>query len=454
MKEYHLTDFRITPAVVQNGVATEITIAPTGDHTVFLDGYEYTVEIWPAEETTARLDGCAVKRIKLYAADGKLVFTETFCGEQQFTIKIILPEELQYYPNPYYKPPYCGRRIKHAALGHPMLYLYSVNEDLYGLTVYKGDMHIHTYDSDGRESVGGVIANLKKAGFDYAAITDHYWYDSSVKAKELFADLPDVFTCLPGEEVHTPVEYIHVVSIGASQSVNKYYFEHQDECEACIRELAETLKIPEGIDRYNYASRYWVAETSRKFGGMPVLTHPFWIWETVYFVPPKITEFTFEHGNYEAFELLNGACGRETNNLQTAFYFEERAKGFDMPIVGSSDCHMTDREDDRMPTDAYTLVLAKDRSWESIHDAILKKRNVAVEHYETDKNPRLYGSYRMVKYMNFLLLNYYPLYMELCHEQGVLMKEYAYTKDSSLIELIQLLKQRSDAFTDAFFGKK
>lgn len=452
MQDHCIFDFQIFPAVVRNGEKTKITITPTGEHTLFYDDYEYIVEIWPAEHTTDHLDACAINKFSLRPINGKLIFFETFYGEQQFAIKIGLPEELQYYPNPYYHAPYGRNRTKHPTLRHPVLYIYSVNDDLYGKRIYKGDLHIHTYDSDGREAVGHVIGNLKKAGFDFAAITDHYWFDSSRKAQALLSELPDVFSCISGEEIHVPSEFIHVVSIGATQSVNQYYFEHQEECDLRMRELSRTLNVREGIDRYNYACRYWVAEMSKMFGGMPVLTHPFWIWETVYFMPPEITQFIFEEGNYEAFELLNGNCGRETNNLQTSFYFAERIKGFDMPIVGSSDCHITDRRDEKKPTEAYTLVLAKDRCWESIHEAILQKQNVAVEHYETDRNPRLYGTYRMVKYINFLLSNYFPRYIQLCYEQGALLKEYAYSKDTSLIALLQLHKHRADTFSDNFFG--
>lgn len=454
MKELNLADYRLTPSVVKSGVATEITILPLGENSAFLNEYEYTLEVWPVETAIETLEGATFNTLTLKPVDGKLIFTYTFEEEQQYLLKIILPEDLQYYPNPYYRQPYRGRYLKCSALRNPVLSLYCLEEDLYGMSVFKGDMHLHSYSSDGHDAKGTVIANLKKAGYDYAALTDHYWYNSSVEVDKLFSDLPDVFTCLPGEEVHMENEYIHEVVIGGKQSVNTYYYENFEECEAQIRKLEEILEIPEGIDRHNYACRYWVADTAKKFGGTPIMTHPYWHWRGAYFVPPKITKFMFEQGNYEIFELLNSSCGRETNMLQVAFYYDELSKGFDMPIVGSSDSHCTERENEQLPTDHYTLVFAKDRSWESIREAILAKRNVAVEHYEVDKNFRVYGNYRMVKYANFLLLNYYPDYMNLCHEQGVLMKEYARTKDKEIIELMKILKKRTDNFNAMFFGRE
>lgn len=448
-------DFRLTPSVVQVGVPTEVTITPTGDNTKFEDGYEYTLEIWPAEQTTVRLNECNIRRLTLTPKEGRLIFTETFEREQQYTLKLILPEELRYYHNPYYHPPYrTVKRPKHGSLQHPVLWLYAVEKDLYPLRVYKGDLHMHTCESDGRESMAGLFSNLKKAGMDFAALTDHYRYPSSVQVRELFSDAPDCFTFLPGEEVHVPSEYIHTVSVGASASVNAYYYEHREECEARIRELSETLEIPEGIDRYNYAARYWVGERIHEFGGYAVLTHPYWIWNAVYFMQPEITRELFERGNHDFFELLNGTCGAETNMLQTAFYWEERAGGYDMPIVGSSDIHVSDRDDERLPTDAFTLVLAEDRTPEGIFRAISEHRSVAVEHYAEDKNFRVHGDLRLVKYCNFLLGNYYPRYRELCYPLGTLMKEYGMTQNAELKRLMGELQQRCEDYTAAFFGGK
>lgn len=455
MKEKHLTNYRLTPSVVKINTPTEITITALGENTAFIDGLEYELQILGTETAMDSLDGPKVERMILKPTDGKLSFMYSFPAEQQYSLKLIQPQELCNYYLARYKERYhsaCPK--KNFPAPNTVLSLYCLQEDLYETTAYKGDLHLHSFDSDGRESKENVMANLKKAGYDFAALTDHYWYQSSVEVKEIFEGFPDIFTFLPGEEVHMEHEYIHSAVIGGHESVNSHYYENREQCDAEIRALEDSPDIPEGVDRHNFASRYWVAAKAKEFGAMPILSHPYWIWEDVYFMSTAITQALFEHGNYEAFELLNGGCGRETNTLQTAFYFEERAKGFDMPIVGSSDAHVTDRKYDSLPTSAYTVLFAKDRSWKSIREAILDKRSVAVEHYENDENFRLYGDFRMVKYANFLLLNYYPDYINLCHEQGNLMKEYARTKDPQIAEIAEKLKTRSDAYTDAFFGRK
>lgn len=453
MQYHNLTDYRVTPSVLPADKESTVTITPLGEHSRFNDNYVYGVEVWPAEETTDIIGECRYAKYSITPKDGIIAFKHLFSGEQYHTIKIIVPEDLRFCDNKFYQPPAHGRVPRKRSISHPKLYVYSLKEDLMPLTVYKGDFHIHSSGSDGHEDQAGVISNLRKAGYDFSAITDHYVYEPSQHAQQIFADISDVFTILNGEEVHVPNEFIHEVSIGAKESVNAYYYANREKCDAEIEELANTLSIPEGINKKNYASRWWIAEKSKKFGGMPIITHPYWIWNEVYFVPSALNKHLYEHGNYEAFELLNGGCGRETNNMQTAFYFEERAAGIELPIIGSSDSHCTDRKNDSLPTDAYTLVFANDRTWDSLHSAILAKNSVAVEHYEDDENFRVYGSYRLVKYATFLLQNYFPDYISLCDMQGKIMKEYARTSCEKYKHMLGEMKQLTDEFTNKFFGR-
>ena len=446
MEELHLVNYKLTPSVVETGKPVTVTIAPSGDQVYFQDNTNYILDIVGVETATKQLNGAHGKRITLKPTEGKLVFTETFEREQQYVIKIILPESHMFCTNPYYQPPAHGRVSRPSDQRSPTLYLYALEPDLYRLRPYKGDFHLHSSDSDGHESSCGVLANLRRAGYDFSALTNHYWYHSAAKVRKLWQGLPDVFTVLTGEEVHTPSEYLHAVSIGASQSVNDLYYQNREQCDAEIEAIAKDLDRPDTIDPHNYASRLWVARTIRKFGGLSILAHPHWIWSNVYFMPEDLTVRLLESGEYEALELLNGDCGPETNTLQTALYFEERAKGFDPPVVGSSDCHRTDRADERFPTPAFTYVFAEDRSFEAIHKAILGHQTVAVEKYREDSSFHIYGSYRLVKYANFLMRNYNPRYTELCYPQGTLLREYETDPKPETASLLTLLYARSEAY--------
>ncbi len=454
MEHLHLTSYSITPSVVPIGRPVEITITPRGDNASFPEGFEFDLDIYGVATATTHLNQCQSVKHKLKAQNGVLRFTETFPREQQYVLKITKPEELRYCSNPYYQPPAHGRVPRPGDLARPVLYLFAVADDLLPLRVFKGDFHLHSSDSDGHESSCGVLSNLRKAGFDFAALTNHYWFHSFEKVAGQWAGVEEIMKVLPAEEVHTPTEFVHAVGVGQKESVNDYYYSNKEKCDQEIAKIEETLTdLPESIDRHNYACRVWTAQTIRSFGGLAILAHPHWIWNDVYFMPEDLTVRLMESGIYDAFELLNGDCGPETNRLQTALYFEECQKGFAMPIVGSSDCHRTDRSDEDFPTPGFSLILSRDRSFESIRDAILGGRCIAVEKYRNDQNFKLYGSYRLVKYANFLMNNYYPNYTELCRAQGTLLKEYETNPSPETAALLKQLYARSERFAAAFFGK-
>ncbi|MCQ2424882.1 MAG: hypothetical protein MJ070_01950 [Lachnospiraceae bacterium] len=458
MARYNPYDYRVTPSVVCTGVPTEITITPRGANAVFPDGYDYTIEIWGADDATTVIDpgthwaDLQKKVIKPQVGNGCLKFTFTFAVEQQYVLRVKLPEVLQYSTNPHYNPPYRSAHapMKQEALRFPALSVYAVEPDLFGMKVFKGDLHAHTWDSDGHESDVGIIANWRKAGHDFGAITNHYWYHSYEKAMETLNDLPDVFSLFPGEEVHVPSEFIHVVAIGGKKSVNDAYYDNTEAVIAEIAELEKTLDIPDGIDKHNYASRVWIADKAREYGAISILTHPFWIWSEVYFMPLALTRLLLDRKIHDCLEFNCG--GSEDSALTTSLYYDTRAKGYDVPFVGSSDTHGTDGSDPAHPSTGTTLVLAKDRSWESIRDGILSCRSAVMEQWGGENAYRLYGSFRTVKYLNFLVKAYYPEYTEISYALGSLIKDYERNPSPALRDLIAAAQKRADDFSDAFFG--
>lgn len=458
MARYNHHDYRVTPSVVCTGVPTEIVISPRGANAVFPDGYDYTVEIWGADDATTVIDpvtqwGQITKTVlKPDARNGCLKFTFTFETEQQYVLKIRLPEVLQYSTNPHYNPPYRSAHapLKQEAIRCPTLSVYAVEPDLYGKKVFKGDLHAHTWDSDGHESDIGILANWKKAGHDFGAITNHYWYHSYENAMETIKDLPDLFTLIPGEEVHVPSEFIHVVAVGGKKSVNDAYYDNTEAVLAEIAALEKTLDIPEGIDPHNYASRVWIAQKAREYGAISILAHPFWIWNEVYFMPLALTKLLLDRRVHDCLEF--NCSGSEDSALSSSLYYETRAKGYDVPFVGSSDTHNTDEASPFHPSKGSTLVLAEDRNWESLRDAILSGNSAVMEQWNGENGYRLYGSFRMVKYLSFLVNAYYPEYTELCYPLGSLIKDWERDPSPALYALIQAQTERANAFSDAFFG--
>ena len=455
MEFLHLTDYQVFPSVVPVGQEVTVTIVPRGNNCAFPEEYEYRVGVFGTATANRVLNKCQSVEFVCHPKNGSLSFTTTFEREQQYVIKITMPEPLRYCSNPYYQPPAHGLVPRPSDIAKPVLYLYALETDLYRLRPYKGDFHLHSSDSDGHESSCGTLANLRRAGYDFAALTNHYWFHSFEKVRKQWTGVEDVMTLFPAEEIHTPTEFLHAVGVGHRESINDLYYGHREECDNEISEIEKSLTdLPSSIDKRNYASRLWVARKMKELGGMSILVHPHWIWNEVYFMPEDLTIHLLESGEYDAFELLNGDSGPETNRLQTSLYFEERSKGFNIPIVGSSDCHRTDREDEKFPATAFSLVFSEDLSFPHVKEAILDGRCVAVEKYREDKQFRLYGSYRLVKYANFLMLNYFPVYTELCAPQGTLLREYETEPGKEQADLIHALYQKSESFFKKFFGRR
>ncbi len=189
-----------------------------------------------------------------------------------------------------------------------------------------------------------------------------------------------------------------------------------------------------------------MAQQIQRGGGLSILVHPHWI-SNAYNMPDDVTDYLFAHNVYDAFELLGGQSVHE-NNMQTAFYHDQRAMGRKIAIVGSSDSHGT--EPAVYFTWSSTLVFSRGDSFDELTGAIKDYYSVAVEHYPGEEY-RVHGPYRYVKYARYLLENYFPRYDELCFEQGRLMKEWA-CGDEDALATLKSLQGRTDTFANRFFG--
>ena len=61
--------------------------------------------------------------------------------------------------------------------------------ELIAVSDIRGDLHMHTLYSDGRDSVAEMVAAADALGYEYIAITDHSWSGSGSRAQAL-ANLP------------------------------------------------------------------------------------------------------------------------------------------------------------------------------------------------------------------------------------------------------------------------
>ena len=69
-----------------------------------------------------------------------------------------------------------------------------------------------------------------------------------------------------------------------------------------------------------------------------------------------------------------------------------------------------------------------------------------------EKCPRIYGSFRAVRYANFLVNEYFPLHDDLCHEEGRLMLSYVNGTEGAG-EALAMLSGRTRRLIDKYWGR-
>ncbi len=428
--ELHYYD--VFPKVFPVGKEIEITVKPLGDHAKFENPDNLLLYVLGIEDGQIR-DYPYRKNNKTVDfsvdADGTVRFKNTFEKEQQYFIR------------------FCDKGTDKKLV---QLCVYAVEKDLCGRYPLIGDLHMHTCRSDGRQDPPIVSANYRKHGYDFFAITDHERYYPSLEAINAYKDVPIEFNIIVGEEVHMPKEgpdYIcdpHIVNFGGKYSVNALVDETDHVLEVgkakelrsidgadCpdvmtvkefqqeVMALAETLDIPEDIEKFTYACMVWIFNHIKKAGGLGIFCHPYWI-SNVNHVPENLIEYLMETQPFDAFEVLGGESYYEHNGFQTHKYYEDRAKGRKYPIVGSTDSHSSINNENAYV--ASTMVFSPANEREAIIDSIKDFYSVAID--GISKEFRLVGDLRLSKYACFLLKEFFPLHDDLCYEEGRAMKDY------------------------------
>lgn len=437
-------NYTVRPSIVRADMESTIAIHPLGENGAFKQGLTYTVSIRAVDTAHAYYNALPTA---VYACtpdeNGDLIVNHHFSGEQKHVILLTRPEEdmrSQYYEINNHR----GRFGENAAV---TLAVYSLKDDLYGMRCYKGEVHCHTFDSDGIQDAVHTVGNYRSAGYDFMAITDHFTSNASEKAMRIFGEAPVDMTLMLGEEVHVPAESIHIVHLGGRESINEYFRNHRDEVYAEVATIENELHLPEDINANDYAWRIYISRKAREFGGLSYLTHPFWVWSNVYFVAVPATKQLLREAIHDALDLRD-----DDMEAAVALWAELRAEGVRIPIVGSTDSHRSNPDNPNLAAKGgYTLVFAPDRSVDSILASIRADRSLCVS---TKSDEFVYGSFRLVKLARFLLDHFYPMYKKLCWGQGTIMSEFSEneTPNEDLVHALAALNQRSEQFAKEFYG--
>ncbi len=415
-----LTNYEIFPKILPADQETEIVIRPLGAHAAFDDGALYSVQVLPMTVGEPQSH-------RMLAAGGLLRFRHFFDGEREHVVRVFADlDETE--------------RVVSLAV-------YSLLPDLFERRPYKGDFHAHSCRSDGKEAPAVMVANYRKAGFDFMAVTDHGQWDPSDEAVQAWAGRPVDIRVFHGEEVHSPGNHIHIVNFGGSFSVNDLAFNDQTRYEAEVETLrADIGVLPAGVDGFEYAACIWSSQKIRGCGGMGIFCHPHWI-ANAYHVPDAMTWYILKTMPLDAFELFGGQTVPE-NNMQLAMYNDARAQGCVIPIVASSDSHGTVNAN--WFNWVSTVVFSKSLELAELIEAVKSGYSAAQEHYPGE-HPRIHGSYRMASYAMFLLREYWPLHDELCYEEGRAMKAFL-CGDTDERKILELTQGRTARLLERCFG--
>lgn len=449
--DLNLHNYDIYPKVFPVGKEVSITIKPLGKHVRFTGDYKLVVQRLDSGSAHFTFSSWNHTDFNLKPhEDGCLHFTYTAQAECEHFVRI-------------YKD---DKRIA-------QLSVYALNEDLSQRLPFRGDLHMHTFRSDGQQDPAIVCAEYRRQGYDFIVITDHRRYYPSLEAMNAYKGVKTALNILPGEEVHLPGTDVHIVNAGGQFSVNGLLegsinaaetegaldgrrldksitppdVISKEEYNRQIDAIADTLTdCPSDVDSRWYAVCSWAFDKIRQADGCCIFAHPYWIAD-MWHVPEALTRYIMKKHPFDAFEVLGGENYYQQNGFQTALYYDEYKEGRVHAIVGSTDSHNCLPEHNRNAAICSTIVFARENERSELVQSIRDRYSVAVD--TISKEYRLVGEHRLQKYACFLMENFYPLHDRQAALDGELMRRY-YVGDADAASL-ELISEHAEAMFKKYF---
>lgn len=418
--------YKCYPSVICVGVETEITVFPRDISRRFRDDIEYEMAVRGADWDELDYHCSLTYPHPFRIENGCMKFTYTFETEQEYVIRFREKG---------------GTLIK--------IPVYAVEEDLYELRPLKGDLHTHSYYSDGEDGFAMTPADYREQGFDFFSLTDHNRMYPSVLAAELYRDIPLGMNIIRGEEVHTPGSQLHIVHVGGKDSIcNKYIHDRENfelEVDALEREMTH---VPQQYRRRTAMAK-WVCNQAHEAGGIAIFAHPYWRPRN-YNISKEFADILFAEKMFDAFELIGGITSR-LNNLQVSLWQEQMVKGNPIPVVGSTDSHSHNFAKGKFGK-RFTYVFAKSNKTEDVLEGIRRGYTVAAEvAKDNEEDVQFYSTqHRLVLFAHFLYDNYFDEICRLSFGEGILMRRYA--EGEPVKDKLAMFADTIEDFYKKFYG--
>ena len=280
--------------------------------------------------------------------------------------------------------------------------IYSLREDLFRERPWRGDLHLLSRHSGGRQDPARIAALGRRVGFDFLALTDRGRIASSLELAETVKKWECGFTVLPGESWSIGGGMVTVVAVG-----------HDGE----ITPPKGTPVADPSLDPAEAAAAGTaVALTSeiRRRGGVAIFCHPALKRDQHFLTPPALSRYLMFHGGFDAVETLNSTSGSHSVSRVAALSWEAAgAPGAPRALVGVSGYSDVARVSfGRL----CTVVFAPEGNAAALVAALRRGRCVA--QLRSNGLAPIQGSSRLVEYALFLNRAYWTQHDRICWRQG------------------------------------
>lgn len=409
------------PRVFKKGIETSVTIELQNKTLLLEDLVLKYVPLDGRFEKNRDANWGEYKNIKYKIADGKILFNISLEGEQLHTFVLTKKN--------------APKKTKPIAI----FTAFSLGEELFAKRPLKGEYHLHTIKSDGKNTEREMLIACYKQGYDFAAISDHkltdkraikngelthwakYGYDADLQ--KIIDKTPSSMKIYPAEEVH--IDWgTHYHNFGGKQGVIEWFLNNKKEASADIKARAKKFNLGDAQSNYKMAIADFVFDKVHEFGGISVYNHPTWAPNHRHVTNDKLQHALHHFEKCDAIEVVNGNI---LDNIKEVALATDASitRGKRITFLGNSDAHKKENVGKQ-----YSIIFANDNNFDEIRNAIKNGKSVAVD---TTSLTHIFGEYTLTQYAYFLEQAYFPELKKIRKKEAInLEKIYEGKGDPSL----------------------